>query len=283
MSRLALLGAGRAAATGGTYVGIGDIMPTGAYGYWGLRAYSNATKGDAIIRLRKVDNAESDFACDADGHLDKTAIDAWAGVGASLWVNRLYDMTGNSRHMLQAVAASQPELFFNVLNGHPVIRFAGARDKFLATINIRTADPPTLAPMISQSLTLSSVYKVLYYAGYSSMLGVYIYGLFTDSVSTIVNWGTAASSSTGDRTGLWTATNTTVNGSSSLMKVQGTAVETRNCGTGNSPDGFGITIANGAGALFTGDMTENILWDVGLTAGELDAVYANQASYWGLS
>src|SRR5215475_9326831 len=90
-----------------TYVGPGDIV-SGARAWWGLRAFSNATAGTNAIRLRRSsDSAELDFATLTNGSLDEAGITTWAG-GASLFLIKLFDQTGNGQDVTQATTTRQP-------------------------------------------------------------------------------------------------------------------------------------------------------------------------------
>jgi hypothetical protein len=47
-----------------SFTGLGDIVP-GAIGYWGLRAYSSATRGTAAVRISRPDTTQTDLLTDA--------------------------------------------------------------------------------------------------------------------------------------------------------------------------------------------------------------------------
>jgi len=108
------------APTSVTYVGPGDIV-SGARGWWGLRAYSNATMGTNAIRLRRdSDNAELDFTTlSPSGALDEASITTWAG-GANLFITKAYDQSGNSQDAAQATFAKQLPFLRNGLGSHSV-------------------------------------------------------------------------------------------------------------------------------------------------------------------
>lgn len=64
----------------------------------------------------------------------KTASDGdWIdGTDLELYVSKIYDQTGNARDLVQATAANQPRILFEIKNGLPAISFDGS-DDFLAS------------------------------------------------------------------------------------------------------------------------------------------------------
>src|SRR5262249_36067713 len=103
------------------YEGPGDIV-SGAFGWWGLRAYNFATIGNSCIRLRRSsDNAEQDFVTlSPSGALDVASISSFKGA-ANLFVSKTYDQTGNGRDLAQSTAANQPTFTLSGLGSLPIM------------------------------------------------------------------------------------------------------------------------------------------------------------------
>lgn len=82
------------------YQGPGDVVG-GAYAWWGTRAYTAASIGQNAIDLFFSDTTVITYATIAGGGLNTTQIDADAVThGAPILVDKLYDQTGNGRHLV---------------------------------------------------------------------------------------------------------------------------------------------------------------------------------------
>lgn|SRR5262245_14027392 len=106
-----------------SYQGPGDIV-SGAAAWWGLRAYSSSTIGNNIVRLRRSDTTEQDFAAISGGGLDEAAITSFSA--GALTVTKLYDQTGNGKDLTQTTVANQPTLTRSGLGSKSIITFVGA-------------------------------------------------------------------------------------------------------------------------------------------------------------
>lgn len=91
------------------FVGPLDGYADGLAGAWSVARRLLASYGGPLIRVRRSsDDEEMDIGALAEGTLDVTALDAWRG-GSDWWLRRVYDQSGNVRHLEQATAASQPQ------------------------------------------------------------------------------------------------------------------------------------------------------------------------------
>src|SRR5262245_26537172 len=87
-----------------SYVGPGDIVSS-AIGWWGLRAYSAASIGSNVLRVRRSsDSTEKTFVSLANGNFNTadTFFD-----GSNYFVTTLYDQSGNGNNLTQTTAANQ--------------------------------------------------------------------------------------------------------------------------------------------------------------------------------
>src|SRR5262245_58207115 len=90
------------------YVGPGDVVASATV-WWGLRAYSNATKGTNAIRVRRAsDSSESDITTLSTGALDIASLNTFL---SNTWgaVTKFYDKIG-SNDQAQATPANQAPL-----------------------------------------------------------------------------------------------------------------------------------------------------------------------------
>src|SRR5215472_18681035 len=84
------------------YQGPGDIV-SGATAWWGLRAYSAANIGTAIIRIRDTTaNVESDFNAISTGLVDTVGIATFLGGHGGIIV-KYYDQSSNGRTLTPVI------------------------------------------------------------------------------------------------------------------------------------------------------------------------------------
>lgn len=142
------VGGGFGPAAGGTYTGPGDIIAFSSY--WGLRAYSNATIGNNVIRLRESGgNTEQDFVSIAGGGLDLAAIATFKGAN-NLFVVTWYDQVG-SNNVTQSTTGLQPAFTLSGLGSLPIVAFTRSSNTRLVRANA--------AATISQPATFYSVVR----------------------------------------------------------------------------------------------------------------------------
>ena len=145
MNRRRLLYAQRCHLQGGAgaaaYAGLGDTVPANVYGYWGLRAYSLATIGNNVVRLRRAsDDTESNFVSLAGGALDVASIATFI-TSTTGWVTKLYDQSGQTNanptgpiDAAQTDHTKQPQLILSGVGTRAVMRFTGA--EYLVSPNL---------------------------------------------------------------------------------------------------------------------------------------------------
>ena len=128
---------GRAAAS---YVGPLDDYTTNLAGAFSVtRQLLAAYSGSAIKVRRSGDNAETDIGF-LNGSLNTASMTAFcvAGGGAQHgYITTAYDQSGNGRHVVQATAASQPQIVSSGavinLNSLPTMDFDGSNDRLAVT------------------------------------------------------------------------------------------------------------------------------------------------------
>lgn len=100
---------------------------------YSLRRLRDAYTGYAVRVRRSTDNAELDIGFDTNGHFDGAALTSFlqAAQGhVAIW----YDQTGNERHMLQPLMASQPRVLAGQVNGRHAVVSDGADDYMLLSL-----------------------------------------------------------------------------------------------------------------------------------------------------
>ena len=114
------------------YEGPLDLTP-GAVVAYGVRALSAAWLGENLFRLRRdSDDAELDFAADAEtGEAPIAAIATWLD-GAGGFVATWYDQSGNAKDLVQSDPELQGDYEAEFSNVKPCVSFAGSGD-FMAT------------------------------------------------------------------------------------------------------------------------------------------------------
>src|SRR5262245_54633133 len=140
------------------YNGPGDIV-SGAMMWWGLRAYSSATRGTNCCRIRRAsDNAEQDFTTLQNGNVDRSAISTFL-TSTTGFFTKLYDQSGNSRDLIQATAGSQ--LAVNLSGIGSKVTIDGSASKLMDTSTSQTQNFPLTHVAGIKSISIGSQQSVL--------------------------------------------------------------------------------------------------------------------------
>ena len=139
---------------GVSYTGPGDVV-AGATVWWGMRAYSAATRGTNCIRLvRASDSTQQDFVTLADGSLDVASIATFLASTTGKVVT-IYDQSGNGHHATQPTDASRPPFVLAATGTRPAMQGNGAVS--LSTGAFTTMRPGPRTTTIPQPYTVSAV------------------------------------------------------------------------------------------------------------------------------
>ncbi len=137
-----------------SYTGPGDVVGS-ALAWWGLRAYSSATRGNNVIKLRESGgNTTSDFVSLSDGSLDVASIATFKGAN-NLFVHTLYDQTGNGYNYTQTTTANQIPFTLSGLGSLPVLDPASGT-RFPAVTGPTQSTPFTLLAVANADASLAS-------------------------------------------------------------------------------------------------------------------------------
>jgi hypothetical protein len=257
------------------YVGPGDIV-SGAYAWWGFRAYSLASIGGNAVRLRRTgDNAEQDFVTIAGGGLDLAAIATFKGA-ADLFVRTLYDQTGNGYDLVQATNGNQPAFTLSGIGSLPVFTFDGTDDFFVSASSIAGSPGATASAFFyAQASASGGLFVITDNTNYQ-------YLTYTDPDAAIYAGGSISATASA---GSWHAVQGVfgTSTSNSDMNVDGTA-HTGNIYSG-SPTSVTATVQVGRlpndTQKFEGAMTEIGYWQSAFSSGQSSSMSSNQHSYWG--
>jgi len=257
------------------YAGPGDVV-SGAAAWWGLRAYTKAGIGANAIRLRRdgASPTEQDFVTvSPGGGLDISSITSFKG-SDNLFVVKLYDQTGNSHDQAQTTTANQPGFSLGILGSLPSMVFEISSSQYLVSVGatITSAQPfqasvvarstPTLATGGSISTTNTSMLLAEFDA---SAIRMYVNGTsFSPSVTQNV----------------WHAVQSTVNGASSVLYIDGSSNSGTVDTTGLSSDLF--YMGNDAfSSFFRGNIMEGGIWLTPFSGTDNSNMNTNQHNYYG--
>jgi len=134
---------------------------TGAQAAYSVRKLDKDYAGNCLRVRNAESDAEADIGFDINGNLDRVAIANHCG-SASGFVVTWYDQSGNSRHMTQSTAGSQPQIYNGTTtltrNKRPVLNFDG---KVLAQTGLALATSNGYTFAVAGSADGSSGYVVL--------------------------------------------------------------------------------------------------------------------------
>src|SRR5262245_36194718 len=257
------------------YVGPGDIV-SGAAMWWGLRAYSNATIGNNAIRLRRdgASPTEQDFVTVAGGGLDISSITSFKG-SDNLFVVKQYDQSGNSRDMGQTTAANQPTFELSILSSLPSAGYLNSAARKLTTSGLAFADSIPTQTSVVAILTPTSTTGSTFATTSSNIL----FDVQDSSAIRAYSNGTNFTVS-GITQGVWHAVQTTYNGASSVLYIDGTS----NSGTCDTfavnNDDFYLG-SDAFSSHLNGYIMEAGLWTSSFSGTENSNMNTNQHDYYG--
>ena len=249
-----------------SYIGPGDLFPDAEF-WGGLRGYNSisaATNMPAINVRRDSDNADMDIVVLNDGTLDVATATTFAS-GANLFVTTLYDQSGFGLNAIQGTNATQPQLHLSggPASSLPYMSFNGSQ--FLRASGALTGNTGSTSFMSQRTANFTTLQSV---AGCLSGIGVGHPAVANEVYSYA---GTLTTATAIDST--WHAVQTTYNGASSIIMVDGSSVM---ADPGGATGGDAPTIGDGplGGEPVTGYIFEVGLWNPvlsGAQASELNA------------
>ncbi len=299
LSAAALPSEGRAMSTvqhvmlfrGRSYVGPGDLGISWS-AYYALRAY---TRFQALLGVQPLVNlrrASDGHTCDgrvspATGGLGDTgncssiadsgqSVATW-GSGTTLYIDELYDLTGNGRPILQATAAKQPSLVFSCVGSKPCWSMP-----FGASVVLTSASNFTPATGL---ISLTSVGVRLGGTDYISWIksnDSFAAGPQIGSNDVANQWYVSAAGAVyfTATDAVWHSATGVISASSTLANLDG--VETSSTGGVDTTAGL-IGVEGGASTSNTEQAELGFVDNVGLSSANRTALCRNQENYYGAS
>jgi len=270
-----------------TFTGPGDIITSNAVAWWGLRAYSTATRGNKLANV-----------CDAgDAHCVDMLSDATTGnavipssnpncTTSSCTVKTLYDLTGQTNcdpggggfscDVTQATIANRPTLTVNCVGStHPCLTWSGSGQQ-LESIHIAlTQTQPFSVVVIAKRTSFTSVENDI--IGQPSGFPWRI--AFNATANTVMFNGGGADATGSASDGAAHAIQTLFNGTSSVIAIDGSS----------SSVSTGTNSINGGLDFLIGGVSQpainTVSVEFGIFGGDksanFSALNSNQHAYWG--
>jgi len=246
--------------------------PAAAYS---LRRLKSTYAGPGVKLRRASDSLTQDigflgFTGFTGAPLDVAAANAFCNA-TSCFVDTWYDQSGLGRHAVQATAALQPAWNASCVNGLPCMTTT-IDGQLLATVSVTPALPVSMSAVMERDVAGPFCFSLGTNSGTGNILYINIavnQWVQTDGVSFLTGVGSD---------GLWHAASGTVNGASSVLRLD--ATETTASLAGSVVAGPVHVSRNQSGGICR--YAEAIMWNgYALTAAERTALIANQRSFWG--
>lgn len=285
------------------YSGPGDVV-SGAFAWWGLRAYNNALASSGVSTTPAIDvlGVTTVTSCtiflkgDGTGGLDLTTAGA-GGIGnqcasgattfctvtnTSCTISKMYDQSGGLQcagspcHLFQTTAASQPGLTFNCQNGFPCVTGTSVAGQYLcaSAASTTTAQPLTLVGAVKPtSIPSGSTVVVGTHTGsiQVTLVAGPLWRMFAGTPQTVAT-----------SLNVWTSLIGVFNGASSTFDINGSAT-TVNPGTGSISAGLKLClfgISNVANTELIGNGAEGGFWSSAFNSTQYGNMNSNIRSYW---
>lgn len=201
----------------------------------------------------------------------------------SNYVGTWADQSGGGRNVTQSTQNYKPLWVNNVVNGYPVIRFAGNDDVLKTASGVRPINGTTAFTTFTVnkwiSFTLTNSYQRMWWEGSTSTTNGY--GLYINSATTPkikASWGSSSGLMTDSGTealGKWYQTITTYDQSNHKMWVNGAYIgSAAKTGSNINTGVLNVGNYNTNNQGFNGDMTELLMYNRVLASSEQAQVQA---------
>lgn len=288
-----------AAPVAATFTGPGDVV-SGAYAWWGLRAYSSAKAGTKAINLCDDTGANCvDILTNAStGKLNSPGT---LGVNncntsGSCVIATFYDQSGSTNcsgvacDITQATNAARPTLLFSCINSLPCAVFSGVANQKLES----TSTVASLAATVSMSAVANRTGTFTTAGNILAVGAANAINLNFRQVASAVQMfaGTAGIFASNITDSNFHAFQAVFNGASSNLMCGGSAgTSCSNAGTNNSlspgsiasdaSGKFAIGLNAASANSLTGDITEVGMWNSVFNGTQQTNMNSNQVTFWG--
>lgn len=274
------------------YTGPGDVVTSGWVSWSGWRAFSAAIAAAGTQKLGNVTRASDSHSCDfivatsggvglsancSSGGDNGETLAAWSA-STTLTVNTKYDQTGNSADYTSG-GGNQPTLTISC-NVTALPCTSSTTDTHNLTIaTISAVSTPYTVSAVSERTGTNGLFQQIWHGGgtgnSSEQVG------YTSSANTIFIGGNEISASATD--GTQHVINGVLNGSSSVLNIDGTETTGTTSASGTSTT-WCIMEYNCSGAAgLIGDISEIGVNSTALSSGNRTALCHNQRIYYGIS
>jgi hypothetical protein len=274
---MSLLGVGSAPSVG--YTGPGDVV-SGAFAWYGLRAYSLAKAGTKVANVCNSGDANcADINSLANGKFDVTTAQGsplnCGGAGGTCTIKTLYDQAAANNcgsatcDITQATISNRPVLTFSCLGSLPCMTFTGTSSQQLVTSNLAT---------VSEPFTLSITDEKTVSGGASVFTAGNQFGILGNTNQYQAYAGNIISQAANDN--VWHAANTAfVNGTTCNLQVD-SVTSSGNCGS-QGVSGNTFALGQAFSSFWTGSVAEIGIWASAFNSTQLNNMNSNQHTYWG--
>ena len=265
------------------------LSPAAAYSTRRLRS---AYAGPLLRVRRSTDNATQDIGTTIAGGLDVTALTSFCG-SASCLVTTWYDQSGNGRNASQATASLQPRLVnagsLEAENGLPSPYFTGAAGATLKTANVTLGFSSNTLVAVCRNIGTGATTGGIIASG-SGGWGVYYYSIvgYTLDGSGAGSTNSANTSPTSNFVQL-SGTYASASTANSSIYVNGALIENYTgtgvpVGNSSNPIELGGRTAGGfTTRVFTGHISEAIMFSGAITTTNRQALEQNQGAWFGIA
>jgi hypothetical protein len=266
------------------YTGPGNIQTF--LDWWGVRAYSSATRGTRAANVCTADAGGgtcADFATSGStGDLIVTTIGGTNCSVSTCYVHKLYDKAGSTT--LTDIGHS-PTLRVSCLNSMPCIVFNGTTNVLCGSTGSALNQPISHYAVVERTSAFTSVNEIVSnYSNPGATNGPQTYAYTTANHVAGVAGGTAFTATMSDSA--WHVLMTVFNSSSSVLSVDGVDT-TGNPGTGNGTSAGNVCLGeadtNGTGGWLNGDMTEAGMTATSISSGNRTSLCHNAYLFWATS
>lgn len=255
------------------YQGPGDISALSgvAKGWWGLRAYSNATRTNRLVNVCNASDANcADVGSLSTGNFDVATAQGsplnCGGAGGTCTIKTFYDQV-STHNKTQATIANRATLVFNCLNTSLSCAQVAAAQSYTAT-GISQATPYTVNISADRTTSFASSMTLFAINGSGAM------GFFLTGTAGVALFANFAGSVVGNMTNnVFQSWNGAFNGGSSSMWVNNTQVT----GTTGSTTLSGTLIWY---SQLNGRFVEDGIWS-GDQSSNVATLNSNIRGYWG--
>lgn len=270
-----MLGYGQSACpAAGGYTGPGDILAFS--GWWGLRAYSTADRGNRLINVCNAGDANCvDMSSDATtGNLNVTLVGATDCSVSTCTIKTWYDRTGGGNNQSIYSIFTRAQLIVSCINSLPCARFVGASSNSYQAVSSTLSQPYEMVFVGARTANFTTAQSIMAYG--SNVL----FGYAGSSNNALLYAGSSLTTAGGATDNTWHRIQGVANGASSVLQVDATS---NTVSPGTNGTSSPVTIGtDGFGDIATADVGEFGYANGATAVGTRNSLDTNMKTYYGL-